>query len=156
MANNLILYPLLILLIVAGFNQLLVYTNVNLASSSSINVNPTTGNQTINEETSQYTGDSTQAVFNIDMVTGLIALIIALVVVGVVAGIRVLGSGLSEHSVKLIYNSTVYYGLWFLFSALAFTAFNSIPTYGIFLWLGMTLIYSLGFFQTINGSGGSD
>lgn len=155
MANDYITYPLLILVIIAGFTQLLVNTNstgIDLSYNGSINVDSQTGNLTENENTTTIQTQEQNAVFDINMITGLIALIISLIVVGVIAGIRVLGSGLSEKSVTLIYNSTVYYGLWGIFSALSFQAFNSIPIVGLFTWLIMTLIYSLGFFKTTHGN----
>jgi hypothetical protein len=90
------------------------------------------------------------------MTTGLIALIIVLVVVGVVAGIRVLGSGLSSYSVMLIHKSTVYYGLWGVFSAFSFGLFLGIPIFGVLIWFALTLVYSIGFFSTLNSSESGD
>jgi hypothetical protein len=85
------------------------------------------------------------------MTTGLIILIIVFVTVGVLAGIRILGSGLSSYSVQLIHKATVYYGLWSIFSAFSITSFTIIPIFGLFIWFGLTLIYTIGFFQTLNG-----
>lgn len=155
--NQLIVYPLLILMVLGAFCQLFYATNpqnVDFTYSGTLEGQASQGNQTINEEQSQYTGEAQDAVFDVNMTTGIIALIIGLVVVGVVAGIRILGSGISEHSVKLIYNSTTYYGLWGIFSALAFPVFLEVQSgtgFGLFLWLGLTLVYSLGFFETLHG-----
>lgn len=155
--NKLIVFPLILLMLLGAFCQLFYATNpqgIDFTYSNTLEGQASQGNQTINEEQSEYTGEATDAVFDINMTTGIIALIIGLVVVGVVAGIRILGSGLSEHSVKLIYNSTTYYGLWGVFSALSFPLFLAIDFLqaGLFAWLILTLIYSLGFFQTMNGS----
>lgn len=155
--NKLITFPLLILMLIAGFCQVFNVGAIDLSHSSSLSVDSQGGTLAENESSTNVSTDSTNAIFNIDMVTGLIVLIIALVVVGVIAGIRVLGSGLSEKSVTLIYNSAVYYGLWGIFSVLAFEAFESITIMGLglFLWLGLTLAYSLGFFETTWGSSGN-
>lgn len=149
--NSLIVYPLLILFIVSGFSQLYYYSNTDLAYNGTLSDIASGGNQTLTGEEQEISQEIGDIVFNINMITGIVALIIGLVALGVIAGIRILGSGLSEYSVKLIHKSATYYGLWGIFSALSFTAFSGIPTFGLFLWLGLTLIYSLGFFQTLDG-----
>jgi hypothetical protein len=153
--NSLIIYPLLLLLLMAGINQLYVLSSSDLSYSNTLSGIAQEGNQTLNSEESQLKQEAADAAFNVNMTAGFIALIIGLVAVGVVAGIRVLGSGLSEYSVQLIHKATTYYGLWGVFSALGFTGFNTIPYFGLFLWFGMTLIYSLGFFQSLQVTGGS-
>lgn len=158
--NELIVYPLILLIILGAFCQLFYATQteveIDYSYEGTLEDIQASGNQTLGETEQELQQESTDAVFDINMTTGIIALIIGLVVVGVLAGIRVLGSGLSEFSVKLIYNSTVYYGLWGIFSALSFPVFLTIPTFGLLLWLSLTLLYSLGFFQTTHGaSGGS-
>ena len=149
--NSLIVYPLLILFIVSGFSQLYYYSNTDLAYSGSISDIASGGNQTLTGEEQEITQEMEDAIFDINMVSGMVSLIIGLVAVGVLAGVQVLGSGLSEYSVKLIHKSVTYYGLWGVFSALSFTLFSGIPTFGLFIWLGLTLVYSLGFFQTLDG-----
>lgn len=150
--NKLIIYPLLIIFLCGAFNQLLVYGNIDFTTTNTLNIDSQTGTIINNGTSSTISTDSNSAIFNIDMITGLIALIIGLVSVSVIAGIRILDSGLSEHSVKLIYNATVYYGLWGVFSSLSFTLFLLIPIFGALIWLGLTLIYSLGFFETTWGN----
>lgn len=149
--NSLIVYSLLIIFVIAGFSQLYYYTEIDLAYEGTLTDIASGGNQSANEEETEVRQEISDAVFNIDMITGIIALIIGLVAIGVIAGIRFLGSGLSEYSVKLIHKSATYYGLWGVFSALSFRAFSGIPYFGLFFWLGLTLVYSLGFFQTMDG-----
>lgn len=150
--NGLIVYPLFILLLIAGVNQLYVLGSSDLSYSNTLAGIAQEGGQTLNEEESQLKQEAADAVFNVNMIAGFIALIIGLVAVGVVAGVHVLSSGLSEYSVQLIHKATTYYGLWGVFSALAFIGFASIPYFGGFFWLGLTLAYSLGFFQSLGGS----
>lgn len=147
--NNLILYPLLVLFILGAFNQILAFDQIDMTTHTSINDIQAQGNQSLNGNQTNLAQETTNADFSVGMTTGLIILIITLIVVGVVAGIRVLGSGLSEFSVNLIYKATAYYGLWGIFSTMAFTAFQAIPFIGLFLWMGLTLLYTLGFFQSI-------
>lgn len=153
---KLILYPLLMLIILSVFIQLMANTGVLDLTYSNSTSQSQSGNQTLNSEESELQQETTTALFDINMTTGIVALIIALVAVGVVAGIHVLGSGLSDYSVQLIHKSCIYYGLWGVFSALSFMAFLNIPIFGLVLWLGLTLIYSIGFFQTLNISSGSE
>jgi hypothetical protein len=153
--NKLLLYPILLMFILAGFNQIMAFssgtTSIDLTYNNS-QVIDSSGNVVENGTATQIATSSSIAVFDINMTVGLIALIISLVIVGVVGGIHFLGSGLSEFANKLIYNSTVYYGLWGIFSALAFTFFNGFPLgIGLFLWLGITIVYSFGFFETVWG-----
>lgn len=130
----------------------MAFSSIDYTYSSSNAINPATGEQILNGTTSTMEQQGSTAIFDVNMTGGLIALIVVLVVVGAVAGIRVLGSGLSTYSVALIHKSAVYYGLWGVFSGLSYVAFASLPIFGLFLWVGLTLIYSLGFFQTLNGS----
>lgn len=153
--NGLIVYPLFILLLIAGVNQLYVLSSSDLSYSNTLSGIAQQGNQTLNSDESQLKQEAADAAFSINMTAGFIALIIGLVAVGVVAGIRVLGSGLSEYSVQLIHKATVYYGLWGVFSALGFTGLTSLPLFGGLFWFGMTLAYSLGFFQSLQVTGGS-
>jgi len=153
--NGLIVYPLFLLLLIAGVNQLYVLSSSDLSYSNTLAGIAQEGNQTLNEEESQLRQEAADAAFNINMTAGFIALIIGLVAVGVVAGIKVLGSGLDTYSVQLIHKSTVYFGLWGVFSALAVTGFLSVPLFGAFFWFGLTLAYSLGFFQSLQVTGGS-
>jgi hypothetical protein len=125
-----------------------ISSGIDLSYNGTSTVDSQTGNQTINGTPAQYQSDSTTASFSINMIGGLLALIIGLTAVAVVAGIRVLGSGLSEKSVTIIYNSTVYYGLWGIFSALSIVLFSALPLFGMLLWLGLTLCYSIGYFET--------
>ena len=153
--NKFISYPLLVLFIITGFSQVYTYSTLQVVYENETTI-VFSGNQTVDGVPSQYQTDTTQAVFDINATAGLIVLIVGLVAIGVIAGIRILGSGLSEHSVKLIYNATTYYGLWGIFSALSFVAFSSMWLMGLFLWLGLTIVYSLGFFETTHGGGGSE
>lgn len=153
--NKLLLYPIILMFVLAGFNQIMAFssttTTLDLSHNSSQAIDAS-GQIIENGTSTQIETASSSAVFDINMTVGLIALIIGLVVVGVIAGIKVLGSGLDSHSVKLIYNSAVYYGIWGIFSALAFTFFNEFPLgIGLFLWLGITIVYSFGFFETTWG-----
>lgn len=159
--NNFIVIPLLFLAICAGFYQLFAVSNViNLSSNQQIQTNiPNAGHNAWTGDTlwqhqlgignPNPPSDNNYAAFNVEMTTGVIALIIAMSAVAVLAGLRLFSSGLSETSIKIIYNSTVYYGLWGIFSALSYPLFLAIPILGVFGWFILTLIYSLGYFEQV-------
>lgn len=153
MTNYMIIIPLLIIACCAGFYQLFTISTINYTSSQTISNGIPNSNQywyapnpSMEAQLKSQTGSNN---FSVEMVTGVIALIIACTVVAVAAGIKLFGSGLSETSVKIIYNSTVYYGLWGIFSALSYPMFLAFPLFfGVFGWFILTLIYSLGFFES--------
>lgn len=150
------MYPLIIMFILTFFNQIYIYSNTDsLALIANPVVNPTTGQLIQNETTNQLTTSGSDETFNIDFLTGFIALIIGVVIIGVVAGVKFLGSGLSGQAQKLIFYSAICFGLWGIFSALTYTMLASIPSFGLILWLSFTMIYMFGFFKEINmGSSG--
>jgi len=153
--NTLTVVPLIILFLLTGFSQLIATSQIDYSYSSENSIDAATGEQILNGTSSQLEQPSEDAIFNINMTAGFLALIIALVIVGAVAGIHVLGSGLSDYSVQLIHKAAVYYGFFGVFSALSLIAFTSLPLgLGGFFWVGLTLIYTLGFYESLNNSGG--
>lgn len=85
-------------------------------------------------------------------VVGLFGVAISAIVVGVIGGIDVVGSGLSEHSVKLLSNSVLYFGLWGIFSSIAIPLILEIPMYfGVFIYAILTLMYVVGVLSMSNG-----
>lgn len=154
--NKMLIYPLIILFILAIFSQVYAFsqntvTTIDLSYNSSTTIDSQTGQLIQNKTLTEISTSSTNAIFDINMTGGFIALIVTLIVVGVLAGIQVLGSGLSDSSVKLIYSSTVWFGLWGVFSGLTFVLFVSLQIAGLIMWFGLTLIYALGFFDKTTG-----
>lgn len=142
--NPYITYPLLILIVIGSFYQIYTYGSVNL-STSDTQTQELIGNQTLNEEESELELEQGSLSLDFDMTTGLVAVIIGGIALGLI-GIKVLGSGLDSFSVKIIWNGIVFYGLWAIFSVLAFNPIASIPFFGMLLWFFLTLFYSLGVF----------
>lgn len=89
--------------------------------------------------------------FAINETQGIIAIIIAVSVVGSIIGIRVLGSGLSEKTVTILYNTIFFYGVWALFSAFSLTLLLLIPIGGWIIYFILTAMLSFGIVQQING-----
>lgn len=117
----LIVMSLAMLLIITFFNVVLgaSFSNYNAGTSYSVNV-------------------------GIDSITGALAVIIALVGIATVVGIQVLGSGISEQSVKTIIVVIGYASIWGVFSALSLNLIVSIEIFGTIIYLFLTIMYAIG------------
>lgn len=152
MANWFIIIPLLFIACCAGFYQLFAISSViNFSSNQQIPIVIPTNNPHYNVWGVIKDNGNDNANFNVEMTTGIIALIVGCTVIATISGVRLFSTGLSEQSIKIIYNSTVYYGLWGIFSALSYPMFTNLPIFGVFAWFMLTLVYSIGFFETTHG-----
>lgn len=118
---------LAIILVITFFNVILgaTFTTYNAGTSYGVNVG-------INE------------------ITGALAVVIALVALAVVVGIQVLGSGISEQSVKTIITVIGYASLWGVFSILSSNLIISIELFGLIIYLILTIIYAIGVMNKIS------
>jgi hypothetical protein len=93
--------------------------------------------------------------FSINETQGILAIVIAVSVIGSIIGIRVLGSGLSEMTVKILYNTIFFYGVWGLFSVFSLELLSLIPVgIGWIIYFILTCMLSFGIVQQINSSSG--
>lgn len=93
------------------------------------------------------------ATFSIDPFLGLTAVIIVLIVLAVLVGIQIIGSGLSPTSVRIIVIGTAYSGLWILFSIIAQPLIVSIQIFGALIYITLTMGYIWGVVQKFSGGG---
>lgn len=115
----------------------------------------TTGGTTINGSTSTFEGQG-GGIFNFDLFsgTGLVATLILLAAAGILAGIGLFGSGLSDTSQVILIKSVGFLGLWG-----ALTIFSSplilddTGLFGILIYFGLTMVFGIGFVFDIAGSG---
>lgn len=82
--------------------------------------------------------------FGLDPITGGIALIVTIATLGALIGIRVLGSGLSEASIKIIMTGAFYAGLWTLLSVISANLIFAIEGFGALIYTVLTLLYAIG------------
>jgi len=95
--------------------------------------------------------------FNLSGIQMTMVILIAILAVSIVAGVRVLGTGLSDTSQAMIFNSGIYLGLWGVFSVLAYSLIDDMSTFGWLIWLALTIMLVIGVAQqTIGGSVGGD
>lgn len=163
MTNKYILTPLLLIMIIAF--------SVQFFNMTDITVNPydgTYGSGTGINGTDEYDGGDQidflglgSVDFTTALMTGLIALFIVIIVIGIVSGlnISVLGSTvqISERSQKLLFVGLLYGGLWGMFSVLATIGVSgiglfSIPLYfGVIFYFILTMIFIIGLAKEIDG-----
>jgi len=138
--NKLLIFPLAFMFILTLFSA--VYENETYTGYSD-DYSPAEG-IIIGNETGEVTIPSAQPQsFNIWGVTGALVIIVAAIAVGIIAGITVLGSGISERSQSLIYNGILFLGLWSCLTIISSRFFldSLIPT---LFWISLTIIYILG------------
>ena len=74
-----------------------------------------------------------------------IGMFLGAIVIAVILGIRLFGSGISETSIGIVYKLLILFLLWGLLSTLTYDLFVEIPnSYGLIIWLVLTFIYSIG------------
>jgi hypothetical protein len=89
----------------------------------------------------------------IDNLTGAITIIVIFITLGAIIGIQVLGSGLSDTSVRTITLAIVYIGVWTSLTFLAGNLIFSIEEFGTIIYVSLTLVYAVGCIQKIAGGG---
>lgn len=122
------------LLSVVGGNTFISILHEHTIDSSAI----------VNGSTTQFEIDYTEQAFGLDPITGGIALIITLAAIGAIIGLQIVGSGLSENSVKIILLSIFYGGLWAILSLLSYNLIVAIDTFGGMIYLVLTILFAIG------------
>lgn len=148
--NKLMTFPLLILVIITIYSFLgggnVTGGSSTLEASGEVNVNGTTS-----------TFESPAGgLFSFDLFTGdgLLVVLILIAAAGVLLGITVFGSGLSDMSQQLAFKGLAFFGLWaalVLFTSSVITEGTGI--YGLLIYFGLTLMYGVGFITDVSGSG---
>lgn len=142
---RLIILPLGLLIFSAFFAQGLMLSGESRSFSDS----GYSGTQNDTGEESTLTVEGYDVSLGFDAEGGFLAYVLVVVTVGVVAGITVLGSGIKEFSVKVLYTTVALYGVWLLFSVIGIETLSSIPVFGWALWFILTVVYGLGVFQQV-------
>ena len=109
----------------------------------------------VNGTTSIFSFPVEDTVFEIDVVglTGGLAMITAIVVIGAIITLQVVGTGLSENGTRLIMYSLFYIGLWTLLSLLAYPLIVSIEIFGALIYVVLTIMYAAGVMKSYFGGG---
>ena len=84
------------------------------------------------------------SVFGLDPVTGGLALIVAIAVLGALIAPQVLGTGLSDNGTRIIMVSAFYGGIWAILSLVSYPMIIAIDIFGLLLYMSMTILYAVG------------
>lgn len=152
--NKMMIFPLGFMLILTLFSAL--YSSGSYIGSSEDYSN-VTGISVDDANRTVQIPNAGSKTFNI-WTSGLgyaMVILYAAIATGTIAGIKFLGSGLSDLSQSIIFNSILFLGLWAVLSvASSHYMFDSSVT--IFIWVGMTTVYIVGMGIHINGNATGD
>lgn len=158
--KGLVLFPLTVMFLIAVFGMIGISSGIgggigvgvgNMTYNGSILAN---GSAVINgSQTTVNTGKESVA-FSIDPVGGFIIMITIVLGVGIAAGIRAVGSGLADTTIELITKATFFLGLWGVLSGFGYSVLSSLPLFGAYIYLMLTLSYVVGFVMMLKGGGG--
>lgn len=82
--------------------------------------------------------------FNIDPLTIGLEIVIIIALACALLGVRILASGLSEQSVRLLSVSLSYSGIWAFLSLLAYPLIRTIEIFGVVLYILLTILFTIG------------
>lgn len=132
---------------IANENTLYTFDNGTTTWSS-----PDAWNTTLNGTDTSYEIEDWSINASFDLQTGVLALVIIMIAIGVVVGFNVVGSGPNSQATKIIYTSLFFFTLWGLLSVFGLPAIIAVPIFGWVFYFFLTLFYSVGIIQQINGA----
>ena len=89
--------------------------------------------------------------FDLDPLIGAIVLVSLIAVAVVLLGLRVLGSGLSDDSIRILCVALSYIGIWLFLSVLAMPLLLSIEIFGTLIYTALTIGYTIGVIEKMSG-----
>ena len=147
--NKLLLFPLAFMFIITIFSSIslgetYLGSSGNYSSTDEITVG--------NESGSVDIPGAGEHEFDIWDSLGVIVILNVAIVIGIVAGIHILGSGITNFSQSLIFNAILFLGLWACLSVTSGMYFFT-DTIAMLLWIGLTMTYVIGLSLHLNKAG---
>lgn len=139
--NKLLIFPLAFMLLLTIFSM--VYAGAVYSPDSTPDYSTIDGIEINGSPTSVEIPEAGSYTFDIWDTTGFLLILTAAIAIGILAGINFLGSGLSETSQKMLFDSVLFGGVWGCLSIVSSDFMFSIA-YTALLWLCLTLIYIIG------------
>jgi hypothetical protein len=147
--NKLLIFPMGFMFVLTLFS--LLYVGGTYTADSQ-NYSSQQGFQTDNKTGYVTIPTAKQQTFNISTATGIMLILTIAIAIGIVAGIKVLGSGLSDPSQSMIFNGILFGGLWACLSIVSSQfLFDTMPA--TMLWMTLTIVYIIGMGIHLNPSG---
>lgn len=101
---------------------------------------------------STFQAESEIFLFEIDSLEGMIIILTTIITIATFTGIQVLGSGLSDSSVRTIVIIAIFSGIWIILSILIKDLIWSIEIFGTLMYVLLTVVYSIGVVQKVIGN----
>lgn len=130
------------ILIVIALFSVIIGGSLSSAEAEIINLNATSSSSSYNFDFSDLSQQ-----FYIDGLVGALIIIIIVISLSAILGLRILSSGLSENSVKMLTLGITYTAIWSMFSVLSYPLIASIEVFGLMIYVILTIIYVLGIIQ---------
>ena len=138
--NKMIMFPMALMLLLSVFAM--IYTSTTYAPDSTEDFS-NISTDVDGDPTYVEIPDAGSYTFDIWGNSGFLLILAAAITVGILAGINVLGSGLSDTSQKMLFDSVLFGGIWACLSV-ASIDFMFVNAYTSILWLVLTMIYIIG------------
>jgi len=130
-----------------------LFSVITGSSLKEIGIQSLTGSGDFNETTSTFDISNINTTFYIDEFSGALVIIISIMIISTLIGLQIMGSGLSEQSVRIITIGISYFGIWTIFSVLSYQLIISIEIIGTLIYITLTIIFTIGIIQKITKSG---
>ena len=156
--NKLLTLPLTLMLMISIYIGMMTSVEPegstgDYSDSSGITLTQESGTNTTAHVNIPEASSQTFDIWNAE--TGILIIVGIALAVGIVAGIKVLGSGLDDLSHRMIFNAMFFLSLWTCLTIVSRDLMFENWVTG-FLWMGLTLMFSLGLIGIINGEGVSE
>jgi len=129
-----------------------LFSVITGSSLKEIGIQSLTGSGDFNETTSTFDISNINTTFYIDEFSGALVIIISIMIISTLIGLQIMGSGLSEQSVRIITIGISYFGIWTIFSVLSYQLIISIEIIGTLIYITLTIIFTIGIIQKITKS----
>lgn len=96
-----------------------------------------------------YEAEQSSLLFEIDDLEGMIILLTTITAIAVASGVNILGSGLSDNSVRTITIVAIFSGIWIILSVLIAPLIWSIEIFGSLIYILLTISYTIGVIQKV-------
>ena len=147
--NKLLLFPIGILLLITLY---VVVSGGTYFLSDSENISSYEGMEINGTDTGEvYIPQAGTSEFDMWGLQGAIAILLIIMVVGVVAGISVFGSGLKDASINILFICALYLAFWGVLTAVTIDFFSGTEM-AFLLYVAMSLMYVIGIGQEISAS----
>jgi hypothetical protein len=139
--------PLIILLVLTLFSFIFTGTYFSASFEGLVHTE-----SIINGSTTTLEVGEASNYFSVDPLLGALTWVTIIVILASALGIRVLGSGLADMSIRTVILATFYIAVFVALSLFGYPFVLSIPyNLGLVIFIGLSVVYAFGIFKQIGG-----